>query len=118
MENKWYLHHTCLILITTVSRLDLDSNISSIDLAAALESQIEGMGALEIKKSFTCPGAEFEIKWIENGGNKPQFSINGDNLIGHEVNVTTETIQNGGIIYGPLSGEFMQLAKTTPQVYF
>ena len=99
-----------------IKSIGLDANISSVDLKKNLESQIEGIGELKVQKSFTCTGAEFEITWIKNGGNKGQFEIDITNLIGHEKAGSVETIQDGRVIYGPLSGEFLQLAKSTPQV--
>ncbi|XP_066933159.1 fibrocystin-L-like [Clytia hemisphaerica] len=101
---------------TLVAAKGLDANISSIDLKKNIESQIEGIGELKVQKSFTCTGAEFEITWIKNGGNKGQFEIDITNLIGHEKAGSVETLQDGGVIYGPLSGEFLQLAKSTSQV--
>ena len=96
----------------------MGANISSVDLKKNLESQISGIGVLNIKKAFTCTGAEFEISWIKNGGNKPQFQIDASKLVGNEASGEVHTEQDGGIIYGPLSGEFLQLAKTTSQVCF
>jgi len=94
----------------------LGANISSVDLKKNLESQISDIGVLKIKKTFTCTGAVFEISWIKNGGNKPQFQIDATKLAGNEADGIVNTEQDGGIIYGPLSGEFLQLAKTTSQV--
>ena len=45
-----------------------------------------------------------------------KFEIDITNLIGHEKAGSVETIQDGGVFYRPLSGEFLQLAKSTPQV--
>ena len=78
---------------------------------------MQGIGEIGVKKSFSCTGARFEVTWIRNGGNKPQFEIDVTGLVGNQVTGDVETIQDGAIIYGPLSGEFLQLAKTTPQVW-
>ena len=77
---------------------------------------MEEMGEIHVKKSFSCTGARFDITWIRNGGNKPQFEIDISMLVGNQVTGHVQTIQDGGIIYGPLSGEFLQLAKSNSQV--
>ena len=78
---------------------------------------MEGIGEIRVQKTFSCTGAQFEITWIQNGGNKPQFEIDVTGLVGNQVTGYVVTVQDGGIIYGPLSGEFLQLAKATPQVW-
>lgn len=81
-----------------------------------MESQITGIGKLKVLKKFTCVSSELEIKWIEIGGNKPQFDVVPTRLIGINVSAVVETIHDGGIIYGPLSGEFFQTVENSPQV--
>lgn len=81
-----------------------------------LESQLEGIGKLQVKKSFTCTGSNFEITWVGIGGNKPELIVDASNLRGNQAVASVETTHNGGVIYGPLSGEFLHTAETKPQV--
>lgn len=37
-------------------------------------------------------------------------------LTGVGVTMTIDTLQNGGVLYGPLTGEFLQTVEERPQV--
>jgi len=44
--------------------------------------------------------------------------VNGSQLTGNNVNITTKTIIDGGIEYFPIQGDMLRTAHSLPQVFF
>jgi len=73
-------------------------------------------GHLEIIYKGACRLHDWSIEWASKGGNKQPLQVGKNNLVGSNVSVAIETIQDGGIVFGPLTGEFLQVAESAPQV--
>jgi len=44
------------------------------------------------------------------------FEVVSTSVVGASASVTVETVQDGGILYGPLTAEFLRVPKASPQV--
>lgn len=101
--------------------VDIPSNSTEEDMLDMLEAKFnENMhqtaGKLNVKREGTCFGYCWTITWISIGGDKQPLQMINQSLNGLEVSTSMDTIQDGGIMFGPLTGEFLQVAETTPQV--
>ena len=69
-------------------------------------------------------GLELPFKCTRNcplcipGGDKSEFTLKKNGLSGNNATVYFNTRQDGGIIFGPLTGEFLYLPEKSPQVGF
>lgn len=93
----------------------MPADISSTELKEILESRLVGIGDLRVDRGGNCYGYNWEIEWISHGGNKNEIMAT-NHLQGLDVQINVETLREGGIIFGPLTGEFLQVAMETPQV--
>lgn len=73
-------------------------------------------GHVKVDRSGTCSGYKWQIQFVSVGGNKPTLEIVNNTLTGLNVKSGVTTIQDGGMLFGPLTGEFLQTAEKTPQV--
>lgn len=73
-------------------------------------------GKLEVYRFGTCSGSIWEIFFKTLGGDVKPFEVTSTSISGASPSVTVETIQDGGILYGPLSAEFLRVPKESPQV--
>lgn len=73
-------------------------------------------GHLKVDRTGTCSGYKWQIHFLTVGGNKKTLEIVNSTLEGLEVTSSVSTIQDGGMLFGPLTGEFLQTAEKTPQV--
>ena len=55
--------------------------------------------------------------WSCRGGDKKKLLIQ-HKVSGNEVNAQVRTIQDGGMVFGPLTGEFLHVAEKEPQVSY
>ena len=76
----------------------------------------EASGHLKINYKGSCRLHDWSIEWTSKGGDKQPLQLAKNNLFGSNVSVVIETVQDGGVVFGPLTGEFLQVAETTPQV--
>jgi len=73
-------------------------------------------GHFEITRTGTCSGHHWHVKFVTVGGNKQTLEIVNSTLKGLDVVYSVETVQDGGMMFGPLTGEFLQTAEKKPQV--
>ena len=74
-------------------------------------------GHLQVDRTGSCSGYKWQVKFVTVGGNKPTMEIVNSTLNGLDVRSVVSTIQDGGMLFGPLTGEFLQTAEKTPQVF-
>nr|XP_047143668.1 fibrocystin-L-like isoform X2 [Hydra vulgaris] len=100
---------------TTVLTDDIPLNVDVITLKKTLEDMIPN--AVFIVSSYNnCSYYQWRVEWFSGGGDKELLQLIIDNVRGQDVLNNTIVIQNGGILFGPLPGEFLQLAEPIPQV--
>ena len=75
-------------------------------------------GHFVVTRTGTCSGYHWKCKFLTVGGNKQTLEIVNSTLKGLDVVYSVETIQDGGMLFGPLTGEFLQTAEEKPQVGF
>ena len=92
----------------------MKSDISAIDLKNSLESVIKEK--VYVERSGTCSGYTWKITWVGVGGDKELLEVDGTKLMGILVSINSKELQFGGMIHGPLSGEFLQTAEKETQV--
>lgn len=73
-------------------------------------------GTVEILRAGTCHGYDWTLEWITIPGDVELLQVNSMTLTGPNPTVNVETIQDGGMVYGPLTGDLLQLQKSSPQV--
>ena len=104
--NKFY--SCCLIL-------EIAADISATDFATKFQRDLRS-GELSVKRSGTCSGYYWDLEWIAIGGNKPELVADGSLLSGDSVTISVTTSQDGGVLMGPIPGEFLRLPEDKPQV--
>ena len=80
-----------------------------------LEAKFDGIGCLSIEHSAKCNEYTWKITWSCKGGDKVQIEVD-HRLTGNEVDAYVTTHQDGGLLFGPLTSEFLHVAAKTPQV--
>ncbi|CAF1653823.1 unnamed protein product, partial [Didymodactylos carnosus] len=90
----------------------ISADISTLDLANRLQSSPD-FGFLNITRGGDCGGYSYSIEWMANGGDKPAITIANQALSSGTVGAST--VQNGGVIYQPLSGDITRIYHTVPQ---
>ena len=100
--------------------LDIPHNATSYEMQRILQNSFgRAMGRVEVKQSGNCKSRQWIVEWISMGGDKSSFEVaasTNDTLSGLNATVAIETIQDGGVVIGPLTGEFLQTAELSPQV--
>ena len=81
-----------------------------------IEEVTTEIGKVTVYRFGTCSGYEWEIFFDTVGGDLELMEVTSPAITGNSGSVTVETIQDGGILYGPLTGEFLRLPKSSPQV--
>ena len=87
------------------------------------------MGITDVQQFGDCKNRQWIVEWTSMGGDKRPLegvvlvsdlttpdSDNRISLLGLNASVEIETIQDGGVVVGPLTSEFLQTAETSPQV--
>ena len=95
--------------------LDISLNVDAISLKKTLEDYIP-KAVFVVTGSTNCSRYEWRVEWFSGGGDKEPLQLIIDNVQGQGVLCNVTTIQDGGILFGPLPGEFLQLAEPNPQV--
>ena len=91
-------------------------DISTSDLANRLQASPD-FGFLNIQRTRDCTGYSYTIEFVSNGGQKPDITIsNAGSVTPAGTTVTAATVQSGGVLYAPLSGDLTRAYKTNPQV--
>jgi hypothetical protein len=76
-------------------------------------------GYLNVTRTSDCTGYTYDIEWIANGGDKPSISItNAGAVTPSGTTVTASVVQNGGVLFSPLSGDLTRTYNTNPQVQY
>ncbi|XP_065660201.1 fibrocystin-L isoform X2 [Hydra vulgaris] len=100
---------------TTVLSNDIPLNVDAITLKKILEDIIPNTVFL-ITSYNNCSFYQWRVEWFSGGGDRELLQLIADNIQGQDVLNNTIVIQNGGILFGPLPGEFLQLVEPNPQV--
>ena len=69
-----------------------------------------------MSRSGSCTGYSWTIDWTSRSGDRPQMGVDGDDLVGSDLDITVETPTNGGTWIRPLRGDMLRLPETEPQV--
>ena len=80
-----------------------------------MKADLGVIGKLEVNRAGSCAGYNWNIEW-KTGGDKNTLEVVKNSLSGQNVQIQVETLKDGGMVYGPLTGEFLQVAETNPQV--
>lgn len=92
-------------------------NTTAEEMKKMLENEFD-VGKLEVSTKFrVTPKFEhtWKIKWLTKPGRQPQIQINGTKLSGDDVK-TTNDINEGGLFYTKIPGEFLRMPTPEPQV--
>ena len=76
------------------------------------------LGRVEVQRAGDCHGYNWTVIWKTVGGDKSELKLDKSDLMGPNVTVSVYTHQEGGIIFGPLTGEFLYLPERSPQVRY
>ena len=94
-------------------------DVTDEELQEALEEDFEGIGCLKVVAALrTCHKYQWTVEWKCRGGDKKNMGFVDHTLTGYELEVKVDAVikRNGGMLFGPLTGEFLQVAEETPQV--
>lgn len=82
-----------------------------------LESEFkETLGIIDVMQEGSCAGYSWTVTWRSVGGDKAPLEVPEYSLTGFDINVKVDTLQDGGITISPLTGEFLQVVKSSSQV--
>ena len=70
----------------------------------------------EVSRSGSCTGYSWEIEWTTKGGDQPLVGVSGEDLRGSEVEISVESLLDGGTWIRPLRGDMLRVPKEQPQV--
>ncbi|VDI83753.1 Hypothetical predicted protein [Mytilus galloprovincialis] len=93
----------------------IDYSLENELLADELET-IPGIGNLGIKRSGDCANFQYDITFLSRPGDVPPLNIDGSDINGVGVVVTSQKIEDGGLWFGPIFGEFLRTFHVKPQV--
>ena len=97
--------------------IDIPHNASAVEFKEIVDVAFNDViGETTVKRSGDCHGYSWKVTWTTVGGDKSELVPDYSGLIGNEVNVTMATRQDGGVVFGPLTGEFLYLPEKSPQV--
>ena len=109
-------HHLPSIHNFNLLLSDIPVDISAKDMKDRIEESTTKIGKVSVYRFGTCSGYEWEVFFETVGGDVKPFQVIAPAVTGNSASVTVVTLQDGGILYGPLTGEFLRLPKTSPQV--
>lgn len=69
-----------------------------------------------MSRSGDCAGYSWNIGWTSKPGDQPLMGVVGDDLVGPEVEVTVDTLVDGGTWIRPLRGDMLRTPESEPQV--
>ena len=111
------VYRLCNYVFYSLFRLiDISVDISAKDMKDRIEEVTTKIGKVSVYRFGTCSGYEWEIFFETVGGHVKTLQVISSSVTGNLPSVTVVTIQDGGILYGPLTGEFLRLPKSSPQV--
>jgi len=73
------------------------------------------IGTVAVTRGGDCHGYNWRITFKTFGGDVETMEVV-ETSADLETSVSVVTIQEGGVIYGPLTSDFLQLKKESPQV--
>lgn len=88
------------------------------DVASCCESLLCClMAGFSVARTGDCAGYTWNIGWTNKAGDQPQISVSGEGLVGPQVEITADTVVDGGTWIRPLRGDMLRLPETEPQVW-
>ncbi|CAG2210937.1 unnamed protein product [Mytilus edulis] len=93
----------------------IDYSLENELLADELET-MPGIGNLGVKRSGDCANFQYDITFLSRPGDVPPLNIDGSDINGVGVVVTSQNIEDGGLWFGPIFGEFLRTFHVKPQV--
>ena len=121
--NVFFIFHFINILFIiiihgiTSSHTEIAAEASEEEMREHIEIAIGKIaGHVQVTRTGGCSGYTWQVTFVSVGGNKAPLKIVNSTLTGLGVSSKATTIKEGGILFGPLTGEFLQLAKEKPQV--
>lgn len=95
---------------------DIAVNTSEDEMKAILEGEFgREIGTVAVTRGGDCHGYNWYITFKTVGGDVETMEVVGTSS-DLETTVSVDTIQDGGIVYGPFTSDFLQLKKESPQV--
>lgn len=89
-------------------------------LPSDLSNRLQGsndFGFLNVKRTRDCTGYDYTIEWLARGGAKDLMSTtNSGSITPAGTTVLVSTVQSGGAIFNPISGDMTKTYNTNPQV--
>ena len=92
------------------------SNIEESELTALLQS-IPSFGNAQVTRSKDCSGYKWTVKWL-SGGDKPALTIAANNLLGSNVAIVANGVEDGGAVFQPIQADFLRTYHSQPQVSY
>ncbi|XP_071828580.1 fibrocystin-L-like isoform X3 [Apostichopus japonicus] len=74
------------------------------------------VGTVDVERTGSCSGYQWDISWTSKGGSQPLIQINDTSVTGNMVTSSTEQVTEGRLFLGPIPGEFLRTFHHTPQV--
>lgn len=86
------------------------------DLANRLQGS-PTVGFVNVKRTRDCTGYYYTIEWLTRGGAKKLFSItNASSVLPSSTQVIVDSVQVGGVIFKPITGDMTRTHNENPQV--
>ncbi|XP_052805044.1 fibrocystin-L-like isoform X2 [Mya arenaria] len=97
------------------SRTGLNISLEDYQFKRELES-LNGIGSLSVKKVGTCAAFDLEVTFLTLPGDLPEMTVTYGNLEGVKARGSIRTDIDGGLYYGPLTGDMVSTVHDSPQV--
>ncbi|KAI0230284.1 Fibrocystin-L [Lamellibrachia satsuma] len=97
--------------------VDVPAHLTSEDMQALLQTNMPGMGVINVQQTGDCTGRKWTIKWLTTAGELPLMVVtSSEELRGSNVTVAVKQETAGGLFYNPLPGHLLRTHHETPQV--
>ncbi|KAI0230282.1 Fibrocystin-L [Lamellibrachia satsuma] len=97
--------------------VDVPAHLTTEDMQALLQTNIPGMGVINVQHTGDCTGRKWTITWLTTPGELPLIEVTStEELHGPNVTVAVKQETAGGLFYNPLPGHLLRTHHETPQV--
>ncbi|CAL1525941.1 unnamed protein product, partial [Lymnaea stagnalis] len=99
---------------TTAEPIKIPNIVSPHNLIGGLNSM--SVGFSDVVATGKCSDFSYRVTMLSQTGDQPLMEINSKGVTGLNLNVTVQTITDGGVWFDPISGDMLRTYHTTPQV--
>ncbi|CAL1548485.1 unnamed protein product, partial [Lymnaea stagnalis] len=99
---------------TTAEPIKIPNIMSPHNLIGGLNSM--SVGFSDVVATGKCSDFSYRVTMLSQTGDQPLMEINSKGVTGLNLNVTVQTITDGGVWFDPISGDMLRTYHTTPQV--